>query len=172
MAYTPKTSSEAVKKATGKGWHEWFAILDKAGAKKLDHTAIADLVYKKHLKHHKTGWWAQMVTVEYERSRGLRAVNQNKQGFAVTIHKTHGVPVGKLFAAWRAYAKKQKLIESTVHEGKTVRYKRQGGGPLIVAAFSPMKSGSRIGLDITHLPNAGDVDKERKRWRTVLDALV
>lgn len=32
-----KVGDEAVKKATGKAWPEWFKLLDKAGAKKLPH---------------------------------------------------------------------------------------------------------------------------------------
>ncbi len=31
-------SDQAVKKATGKSWQEWLAILDKAGARKMTHT--------------------------------------------------------------------------------------------------------------------------------------
>ena len=31
----PRMSDEAVKAKTGKSWKEWFALLDKAGAKKM-----------------------------------------------------------------------------------------------------------------------------------------
>ncbi len=36
----PRMSDEAVKAKTGKTWKEWFAILDKAGARKLSHQDI------------------------------------------------------------------------------------------------------------------------------------
>src|SRR5687768_242594 len=36
----PKMSDDAVKAKTGKVWKEWFAILDKAGAKNMTHQEI------------------------------------------------------------------------------------------------------------------------------------
>ena len=33
----------AIKERTGKDWAAWFAALDKAGAARLDHNAIATL---------------------------------------------------------------------------------------------------------------------------------
>jgi hypothetical protein len=36
----PRMSDEAVKAKTGKAWKEWFAILDKAGANKMNHQEI------------------------------------------------------------------------------------------------------------------------------------
>ena len=37
-------SSTAVEAKTGKGWDAWFRLLDKRGARKLKHTAIAALL--------------------------------------------------------------------------------------------------------------------------------
>jgi len=33
--------SEAVERATGKGWDEWLRVLDRAGAKTMTHKEIA-----------------------------------------------------------------------------------------------------------------------------------
>ena len=38
-------SVEAVKKATGKTWDEWFILLDRLGAGKMEHKLIARLLY-------------------------------------------------------------------------------------------------------------------------------
>src|SRR5262245_554213 len=57
--------SEAVQKATGRGWDEWFAILDSHRAQEMTHKDIAVLL---HEKHGVAEWWCQMVTVAYERA--------------------------------------------------------------------------------------------------------
>ena len=45
---TPRMSDAAVKGKTGKSWAEWFALLDKAGAKKLDHKTIVAFLHRQH----------------------------------------------------------------------------------------------------------------------------
>ena len=39
-----KISDAAVRKATGKSWDEWFAVLDSEGADALPHKQIARLL--------------------------------------------------------------------------------------------------------------------------------
>ena len=80
-----RMSDEAVAAATGRGWSEWFAILDDAGAAKMKHADIARMVGE---QHEVSGWWAQTVTVEYERERGLRDVHQTTRGYEVSVSKT------------------------------------------------------------------------------------
>lgn len=62
-------SADAVQAKTGKGWEEWFAILDGFNVPEHGHTLAA-----KHLRdeHGVAPWWAQAVTVRYEWERGLR----------------------------------------------------------------------------------------------------
>lgn len=50
----PGTSEQAVSEATGRGWNEWCDIID--------------------------AWWAQSVTVGYERMTGLRLPYQRADG--------------------------------------------------------------------------------------------
>src|SRR5262249_32186840 len=69
QAYVPSMADAAVKAKTGKDWAGWFGLLDRAGAKKLEHKQIAQVLRK---DHGVPSWWSQMVTVEYERSRGMR----------------------------------------------------------------------------------------------------
>ena len=89
-------SDAAVSTATGKGWKEWFSILDKAGARKMEHKAIARLLRD---KQGVGDWWRQMVTVEYERVRGPRENYQSPEGFRVSSGKTIAVPIENLFDA-------------------------------------------------------------------------
>jgi hypothetical protein len=39
----PRMSDEAVAAKTGKNWKQWFAIIDKAGGKKMTHQEIVKL---------------------------------------------------------------------------------------------------------------------------------
>lgn len=77
-------SDDAVRAKTGKTWKAWFSTLDKAGAKNLSHKEIAVWLSKRGLP----GWWAQTVTVAYERARRRRPVGQTTTGWQVSVQKT------------------------------------------------------------------------------------
>lgn len=82
-----KISDAAVRKATGKGWNEWFALLDSEGADALPHKQVAQMLHEKG--YITSGWWCQMVTVEYERARGKRVLGgTEKAGFQIGVQKT------------------------------------------------------------------------------------
>lgn len=52
-------------------------MLDRWGAKEKSHKEIAAYLYEEHSV---SGWYAQSITVEYERDRGLRGVGQACDG--------------------------------------------------------------------------------------------
>jgi hypothetical protein len=52
---SPRLSDAAVEAKTGKTWQEWFAVLDAAGARAMDHHSIAAYLYK---QLGVPGWWA------------------------------------------------------------------------------------------------------------------
>lgn len=82
-----KISDDAVRKATGKGWDEWFALLDSEGAAALPHKQVARMLHDKG--YIASGWWCQMVTVEYERARGKRVLGGTESaGFQIGVQKT------------------------------------------------------------------------------------
>ena len=82
---------------TGRPYREWFAELDAWGATEAPHKEIAAWL---RTERGVAGWWAQNITVEYERGRGLRAVGQGRDGlFSVGATKTIAVPVEELYAA-------------------------------------------------------------------------
>ncbi len=103
-------SSAAVKKATGKTWREWLAILDKAGAAKLPHK---DIVLRLQRAHRLADWWGQMVTVGYEQARGLRVKHEKPSGFEISVAKTIAAPVGLAFAAWREASLREQWLPRT-----------------------------------------------------------
>jgi hypothetical protein len=90
-------SEDAVRRASGKGHPEWFAILDAWGATARTHTEIARWLHETHAV---PGWWTQSITVSYERARGMRGRHQMHDGFSVTATKTIAVDAPSLLAAF------------------------------------------------------------------------
>jgi uncharacterized protein YndB with AHSA1/START domain len=83
-------SNEAVVKATGSGWDEWFALLDEAGAQSWDHKQMVAFVAEQGLDK---AWWQQMVTSSYERARGLKEVGETSDAaFQIGVQRTIGAP--------------------------------------------------------------------------------
>lgn len=88
-------SDAAVRKATGRGWDGWFAILDRFDVRKHGHKAAAA-----HLHAKKAGdWWAQMIVVAYERARGLRVKHQTARGYSVSASRVIDAPLAEAFDA-------------------------------------------------------------------------
>ena len=96
LVYQPAMSDLAVIAKTGKTWDQWFRVLDRAGASRMDHKGIVKLL---GARHDIGPWWRQMVTVEYERARGLRVRNQNVLGFSVSVSRTLRTSLPALYAA-------------------------------------------------------------------------
>jgi uncharacterized protein YndB with AHSA1/START domain len=90
-------SADAVRARTGKTWAEWIALLDRAGARKMTHPQIVACL---HDQHGVGPWWQQMVTVGYEQARGLRQKHETPRGYQVSVSKTVGVSVARLYRAW------------------------------------------------------------------------
>lgn len=89
-----KISDDAVQKSTGKTWKNWFSLLNKAGAKKMEHKDIAQLLYK---KYGLSGWWSQMVTVQYEQDIKGSKKHETTSGFQISKSVTLITPVTKVF---------------------------------------------------------------------------
>ena len=83
---------------TGSSWREWFALLDEWGAIEREHREIAAWLIA---EHGVPGWWAQGVTVEYEKARGLRPIGGDRDGtLNAGASKTVAVPVERLYDAF------------------------------------------------------------------------
>lgn len=167
--------SEAVEKATGKGWDGWFRIIDRAGGAAMAHKDIAATLRD---KHGLSGWWSQMVTVGYEQARKGRKKHEKPGGFEVSVSKTIGVPVTRLYKAWFdkrmrhrwlsdsdfaiSASTKEKSMRITSVDGRThvdVQFCRQGPGK------------SRVVAQHKKLTNAGAAERAKAQWRKRLGAL-
>ncbi len=92
-----RVADEAVLKATGKGWKEWFAILDAAGATRMSH---GDMAAWLNANDCDSGWWRQKIVIHYELARGMREKHQTAKGYQISVSRTIAVPVAKAYKAW------------------------------------------------------------------------
>ncbi|MBW6463554.1 MAG: hypothetical protein SCJ94_10655 [Bacillota bacterium] len=94
-------SVQAVCESTGRSWDEWFTVLNKEKAEELSHNDIFQLLND---VYNVPGWWAQSITVEYERHIGRRKVGQISDGyFHVSKSKTLNGDIDRVFTAWQNY---------------------------------------------------------------------
>ena len=83
-----RVSSDAVRKATGRGWSEWLEVLDRAGGADWGHGEIVRHLELEHSAQ-TSSWWRQSIAVAYERARGKRAVGQTAEAaFQVGVQRT------------------------------------------------------------------------------------
>jgi hypothetical protein len=167
--------SEAVRAKTGKGWAEWFAILDKAGAAKWPHKEIASFLHEQ-----KCGdWWSQMVTVGYEQSRGLRVKHQTADGFTAGASKTVAAPVATVFRAWTDARSRAKWLPDaagvtirSATENKSLRLLWTDGTSNIVVQFYPKGADkSQVTIERRKLKSANEVSQVKAYWTAALDRL-
>jgi hypothetical protein len=169
-------SDANLRQNTGKGWREWFRILDAWGAKERKHGEIAAHLMK---ERGVPGWWAQSITVGYERARGLRAKHQTLEGsFQVSTSKTLPVGVGRAFKAFAEAPQRSRWLERgmlrvrTSLKNRSVRFDFRDGASRVVAWFEP-KGRSKTSVTIQHekLPDAGAVEEMRAMWKERLNGL-
>jgi hypothetical protein len=168
-------SSEAVRAKTGKGWAEWFAILDKAGAAKWPHKEIASFLHDQ-----KCGdWWSQMVTVGYEQARGLRVKHQTADGFTAGASKTVTAPVATLFRAWTDARRRAQWLPDAADvairsatENKSLRLVWTDGTSTIVVQVYPKGADkSQVTIERRKLKSAKEVSQVKAFWSAALDKL-
>jgi uncharacterized protein YndB with AHSA1/START domain len=172
----PKSiSDKAVVARTGKTWAEWFAILDAAGAKQMDHKQIVAYL----AEHHRVGeWWLQMVTVTYEQQRGLRKLYEQPEGFQVSAGKTIAAPAVTLYKAWteartrRRWLADATFTTTTATPGKSLRIKwGKDAGRLDVTFYPRGEAKTQITIQHSHLPSAAQAGRMKKFWKERLEEL-
>ena len=125
------------------------------------------------------GWWAQGVTVGYERARGLRAPGQRRGGlFEVNASKTVAVPVDRLYEAFTDPALRERWLPGAPVEvrsaqpAKSFRANWGDGSTRLVVWFTARgESKSQAALVHERLPDAGTADKLKLFWRERMAAL-
>ena len=168
-------SDETIAAKTGCTWQKWVEHLDWFGAAGKTHGEIAEHV---HTELGVPGWWAQAVTVGYERIRGLRAIGQRLDGsYEATKSKTFDVPVDRLFAAIAEPAQRTRWlpgVELAVRKatpGKSIRITWADGTPVEVWLQSKGEGRSLAAIAHRKLPDRARSDELKRYWGERLDAL-
>ena len=162
-----------VKKRTGRDWREWVAVLDAARASEKPHRAIAQYVSSLGTPD----WWSQMLTVGYERIRGLRDKGQRRSGeYEASKSRTFAVRVEKLYAAFiNARTRKRwlpaKIEVRSANPHKRMRVAWEDG--TIVEIMFMRKADRKSSVAVTHqkLPDKSAAERMKAWWNERLDVL-
>lgn len=169
-------SDDAVKAKTGRTWEEWVRKLDRQDAISMSHKEIAELVHK---EFEISGWWAQTVTVGYERIRGLREVGQRRTTgkFDANKSKTFPVPVSRLYKAWSVKGTRQRWLPDvemkvrTSSKDKSMRITWPDGTS--VHAYFTAKGPEKSSVAVQHigLPSKKELAARKDYWAERLGVL-
>jgi hypothetical protein len=174
-AFEPPVADERVLEATGRGWQAWFELLDGWGAAARSHTEIARWLRE---EQGVDGWYAQSITVGYERARGLRAPGQRPDGFAVGASRTIAVPVERLFEAFTDEALRARWLPGadmsirTATAPRTARFDWEDSSTRVIVGFDAAgDTRSRIALSHERLADADSAEEMKSWWRERLTLL-
>jgi hypothetical protein len=184
-------SDASVRRKTGHGLDHWFGVLDAFGAASTGHAAAARHL---HEAHGVPGWHCQMITVAYERARGLRAVNQACGGsFQVSVSRVLPAPVPEVVAAVASPARRRTWLDGAepglaaalaaaftgpkarrleVRPKGDARLRYSWDGSVVELRIDPRPNArARLTADNTKLASSASVVARRAQWQSALDAL-
>ncbi|MCP3979595.1 MAG: hypothetical protein GY716_09735 [bacterium] len=168
-------SNDAVRAKTGYTWRQWVEQLDLAKADRLPHREIARHV---GASYDVSGWWAQTVTVAYERIRGLRQVGQRCDGkFDANKSKTFPVPLDRLYRGFSVKRTRDrwlpgetlKIRTSTVN--KSMRITWTDGTSVHVYFTDKGPSKSQVAIQHAGLDSRAEIAKRKDYWSGRFSAL-
>ncbi|MFK7986904.1 MAG: hypothetical protein AB8I08_12845 [Sandaracinaceae bacterium] len=162
---------------TGLDWAGWVKALDAMDAPSKSHREIAATVRAQWPEI--GGWWAQSVTVGYERIRGLRAKGQQRTTklFDANKSKTFPSPVEALYASFSQKRHRQRWLDGlepvvrSSRVGRSVRFEWPDGTRVIVGFTAKTPSKSTVTIQHRGLPSAAAKDREKAAWTVRLEAL-
>jgi hypothetical protein len=171
------TSDENIRRRTGRGWEEWFDLLDDWGAAERTHRETARWVAGQQGVH-PLAWNVQTVVDGYERARNLRAPGEHDDGFAITASKTVAVPVERLYDAFvdaslrGRWLPDGELRERTATRPKSARFDWGDAGSRVHVTFTAKaEEKSTAALEHRRLADAGEAERMKAYWRERIAAL-
>ena len=170
-----RISDESVKKATGKTWSEWFSILNKAGAKKMEHKTVAELLYK---RYGLSLWWSQMVTVQFEQEIKGRKRHETATGYQISKSITLDSSIAKIFHSINSpikrviWLKDPGIIITKSNKDKSIRAKWVDGKTNIEVQLY-LKDDFKTQVVVQHnkLRSAKEAEQMKKYWSKQLSNL-
>lgn len=181
-------SNQTAIKSTGHDLEYWFKVLDEFGKAHI-HTRAAEYLCSEHKVK---AWHGQMITVTWERARGLRQENQSCTGtFQVSVSRAISAPVvwlveffndAKSRRAWLKTATPPlaRAVEDAFAAGKSMELKKPGYARMrykwlssVVELRATEKPDGKSSLvaDSSDLPDAGAVAARREAFSKALDRL-
>jgi hypothetical protein len=159
----------SMQRATGKGHAEWFAVLDAWQATSHSHTEIATWLRE---AHGVSGWWAQNITVSYERVRGVRAVHQQRDGYTISVTKTIATDPDRALAAFTSTTVRRRWLPDAEMRRRptravlTARFDWSDPRSRVVVNIVP-KGGGKALIAVGHeqLPDAESAERLKTAWR-------
>lgn len=170
-------SEDAVQTATGHGWEHWVASLDDWGATARTHTEIARWLVEENAVPR---WWAQGITVSYERIRGMRQVGETSDGFTATASKTIAASADRVFDAFEDEGVRSQWLPTVVLARRTAT--RPNGARydwlddpadtlLVVNITVKGEDKSAVAIQHAKLPSPDEMERLKLWWRARLTEL-
>lgn len=160
---------ESVREKTGRSWAEWVAALDAIGAAALSHRDIARAIGERWPEI--GGWWAQSVTVGYERIRGLRERGQQRTDgtFEAGKTRTFAVPIAELEAAFTSASRRARWLDlepelRATRAKHTVRMTWPDGSVVTALFTAKGEAKSSVAISHTKLRAKDDVARAKREW--------
>jgi hypothetical protein len=168
------TTDARIRERTGRGWEEWFDLLDGEGLAERPHREISRRVAA-IMELDPLAWNVQAVTTSFERARGGKAVGEKTDGFSVSASKTLPAPADRVFdlvadpdlrATWLG----ADLVERTATRPRRARFDHADGR---VAITIDARDDGRCVLAVEHsrLADAALAATTKAWWRDRLAAL-
>jgi uncharacterized protein YndB with AHSA1/START domain len=168
-------SDQAIKAKTGCTWDRWVWALDQVKAHQWPHREIAKYV---HEKYKIDGWWAQTVTVGYERIKGIREIGQRLSGeYQATKSRTIPVSLTRLYRAFsQPRLRSQWLPDVTIAvrkatPNKSMRITWENGTSVEVWFISKERSKAQVAIQHGKLTSKEVANRMKQFWTERLDAL-
>ncbi|MGH9231308.1 MAG: hypothetical protein ACRD07_21705 [Acidimicrobiales bacterium] len=170
-------SDGRIRERTGRGWEEWFDLLDSWGAQSTGHTELVGQVAE---LLGELGWDAQAVATSFERARGKRAVGERigGDGFVATASKTIAASAERVFMAFldpwlrAGWLPDVELSERTVSKPRSARFDvGDGTSRLLVWVDAKGPGKSTVVVEHSKLADAGEREARKVYWRHALATL-
>ena len=169
------TSDDAIIRGSGRPLAEWLNLLDAWDARARRHPEIVRWLMDEHAV---PSWYAQTITVGYERARGMRTKHQNATGFAVSASKTIRAEVVRVTEAFtdetvrRRWLPDAPMRPRTVTPGRVARFDwDEPPSRLVVTAAETAPGRVQVAIQHERLPDAEVAERIKLGWRSRLGAL-
>lgn len=167
-----RPTDDKVAAATGQRWEAWFSLLDRWDGRQRTHGETAAYLMA---EHDVPGWWAQTITVWYQRARGMRLKHQQADGFTIYASRTIAVPLDVVFDAFVEPRSRRKWLTDgamslrTSQPGRTARFDWADGATRVSVSFEA-KGPAKVTVAVAHerLPDADEAESAKASWRARL----